>query len=149
MPKRTERCDCVPESVLLADGMVHTIMLDERYSPYASQGARLENLCGVFKEPVAPLDIAPVLATTHTAFGCQKEVFNVHGNAAIHRGRASFMGVRSAEGLEGLARGLNLTSAGNAVHMAVMCGKTGERVQVSAHAPTQFTCFIEKFNKLA
>lgn len=132
MPKRTERCDCVPESVLRADGEVQTIMLDERYTPYASQGARIENLCGVFKEPVAPPDISPVLTMTLSAFGRQREVFNVHGNAAIHHGRANFMGVRSAAGLEGLARGLNLTSVDNAVHMAVMCGKTGQRVQVSA-----------------
>ncbi len=77
-------------------------------------------------------EVRPVLFTTHSEFGMQKEVFNVHGNAAIHQGKASFMGVRSMEGLEGLAKGLNLESARNQVHMAVICSKIGKRVQVSS-----------------
>jgi hypothetical protein len=52
MPKRALRNLCVPESVLLSHGEVKTILLDERYAPFAGQGARLENLCGSFTEQV-------------------------------------------------------------------------------------------------
>ena len=52
MPKRALRNRCVPESVLLSHGEVKTILLDERYAPFAGQGARLENLCGSFTEQV-------------------------------------------------------------------------------------------------
>jgi hypothetical protein len=50
MPKRVERKSCVPEAVLLTDGRVETVMLDELYAPYEEQSARLENLCGSFLE---------------------------------------------------------------------------------------------------
>ena len=132
MPKRLHREACVPEAVLQADGQVRTIMLDERYQPYPGKEARLENLCGSFTERVCVTDLQGVLVDTHTQFGRQREVFNVHGNASIHRGKANFMGVRSMEALEALARGLNLSSAGNTVHMAVICAKIGMRVQVTS-----------------
>jgi hypothetical protein len=132
MPKRLHREACVPETVLQADGEVKTIMLDERYLPYPGKEARLENLCGSFTEQVCAADLQGVLVNTHTQFGRQKEVFNVHGNASIHRGKANFMGVRSMEALEALAKGLNLLSARNTVHMAVICAKIGKRVQVTS-----------------
>lgn len=132
MPKRIDREACVPEDVLQADGRVETVMLDGRYRPYQAQRARVENLCGSFREAVDKHNLRGVLIHTQSEFGKQREVFSVHGNVALNQGRGAFMGVRNFDALESLARGLGLTSAGNAVHMAVICGKTGRRMQVKS-----------------
>jgi hypothetical protein len=132
MPKRVERTACVPEEVLLTDGRIETVLLDERYAPYEVQKARVENLCGSFAEHVTPAELPGVLFNTISQFGRRKEVFSVHGNAVIHQNKAAFMGVRSAEALGKLARALNLSSERNVTHMAVFCAKLGKRVQVSS-----------------
>lgn len=139
MPKRVERTACVPEEVLLTDGRVETVLLDERYAPYEVQTARVENLCGSFTEHVSPGELPGVLFHTMSQFGRRREVFSVHGNVAIHQNKAAFMGVRSADGLGKLASALNLSSARNVTHMAVFCAKLGKRVQVCSPL---FTCFM-------
>jgi hypothetical protein len=132
MPKRVERKSCVPEAVLLTDGRVETVMLDERYAPYEEQSARLENLCGSFLEHVSPEELKGVVFQTYSEFGRRKEVFSVHGNVVIHQNKAAYMGVRGAASLERLAEGLRLASPRSVAHMALFCGKLGRRVQVSS-----------------
>lgn len=144
MPKRSRRSDVIPERVLLPDGEIQTIMLDERYAPYTSQAASIENLCGSFSEYVEGGDIMPVLITTHNRFGRQREVFNIHGNASIHFGKATFRGVRGAQGLEAMAKALALSNASNTVHMAVICGKIGKRVQVTSSGLLE-TILVNRF----
>lgn len=132
MPKRTDRCACIKENVLLSDGGVGCIMLDERYRPYDVQPIRIENLCGSFTEYVASDGLKGVVMHTLSHFGRQREVYTLHGNVTINQGRGSFMGAQSMAGLERLATMLELSTAGNIVHMAVICGKIGKRLQVSS-----------------
>ena len=132
MPKRIDRRACVPERVLQSDGNVETVMLDGRYRPYTAQPPRVENLCGSFREAVQKQNIEGVLIQTQSEFGKQREVFSIHGNVTLNRGKAAFMGVRNMEAMEALAKGLGLSGASNAVHMAVICGKTGRRMQVKS-----------------
>lgn len=130
MPKRRVHKECIPERILRDDGEVETIMLDERYKPYRGQHAKVENLCGAFTEMVHTPNLQGVLMDTQNQFGRQKEAFCLHGNVAINKGKASFMGARNARSLERLAGALALSSPRNVVHMAVMCAKTGRRIQV-------------------
>jgi hypothetical protein len=128
MPKHHEREHCIPESILLVSGDVNTILLDERYSPYARQTARIENLCGTFTEYVSTVGLERVMRRT----GTQREMFHLQGNVVVNQGKGAFMGVRGIQGLERLARVLHLSSAANVVHMAVLTTKLGKRVQVSS-----------------
>lgn len=122
----------MPETILLANGSVGTVMLDERYTPYEEQAPRIENLCGSFTEHVSYPELKGVLLHTHNQFGRLCEVYSIHGNVTVNQGKGSFMGAGSMDGLEKLARALKLSHAGNTVHMAVICGKMGKRVQVSS-----------------
>lgn len=83
MPRHSTRSQSVPESILLPTGGVETILLDERYSPYSRQGARIENLCGSFGEfvPVQGLE-----RVTHRT-GTQRELFHLHGNIVVNQAR--------------------------------------------------------------
>lgn len=130
MPKCRAHTDCVPERILRHDGGEETILLDERYRPYKGQSARVENLCGYFCEMVFSANLKGVLMETQNQFGRQKEAFCLHGNISIGKGKASFMGTRNVRSLEKLAATLALSSPKNIVHMAVMCAKTGRRIQV-------------------
>lgn len=132
MPRRHARHICVPESILLSSGGIETVLLDERYTPYTSQRARIENLCGSFTERVSGAGLDGVLVKTNTCFGRQRELFHLCGNVTVNREKGSFMGARGLAGLERLASVLQLSSAGNAVHMVVLCSKLGKRVQVTA-----------------
>lgn len=123
------RSPCIPESILDASGCVQTILLDERYAPYARQIPRIENLCGTFTEYVTTEGLDPVVKRT----GTQREIFHLHGNVVINQGKGAFMGVRGLHGIKRLARALRLESAGNVVHMAVLTTKLGKRAQVSAN----------------
>lgn len=148
MPKRLERSDCVPEAILGADGNIETVMLDERYKPHEGQSTRVENLCGSFLEAVSSHNLRGVLVDTHNQFGKQKEVFNIHGNVSLSKGKGSFMGARDRAGLEKLASSLGLSQSRCMVHMAVMCAKTGQRVQVKSSGllesklMTQFSKYV-------
>ena len=66
----------------------------------------------------------------------QKEMYHLQGNVSIYQWKAGFMAVQGMQGLESLSRALNLASAKNLVHMAVLSGSIGKRVQVS-QAPEQ------------
>lgn len=132
MPRRHPRHMCVPESILLSSGGVETVLLDERYTPYTSQRARIENLCGSFTERVTGAGLDGVLIQTQTCFGRQRALFHLCGNVTVNRGRGLFMGARGLAGLERLADVLQLSSAGNVVHMVVLCSKMGKRVQVTS-----------------
>lgn len=132
MPKRTDRHACVRENVLLSDGVVGCVMLDERYRPYDVQPIRIENLCGSFTERVESSVLKGVVMNTVSPFGRQREVYTLHGNVTINQGRGSFMGAQSVAGLERLASMLDLSTSENVVHMAVICGKIGKRLQVSS-----------------
>ena len=133
MPRRHARHICVPESILLASGGVETVLLDERYTPYTSQRARIENLCGSFAERVSCAGLEGVLIKTNTCFGRQKELFHLNGNVIVNQEKGSFMGARGFKGLEGLANELQLSSVRNSVHMVVLCSKLGKRVQVTSN----------------
>lgn len=115
----------------MSDGEVKTIMLDERYTPYASQNPKIENLCGSFREYTSTHGLEGVIKSTQTCLGRQKELFHLHGNVTIYQGKAAFMAVRGMSGLEKLSRALNLSSAENIVHMAVLSGRIGSRVHVA------------------
>jgi hypothetical protein len=128
MPRHHQRTLCVPESILLPNGGVEQVMLDERYAPYDRQGARIENLCGSFTEFVPTGGLETVLMRT----GTQRELYHLHGNVVVNQGKGAFMAVRGMSGLERLARSLSLSSAGNVVHMAVLTSKLGKRAQVSS-----------------
>ena len=130
MPKRANRSACVPELIIQPNGDISTVMLDERYRPYTAQEARVENLCGCFTEKVYTEMVKGALVTTNCNFGRQKEVFNIHGNVAINKGKGLFMGVRDMNAIEKLADAIGLSSSHNNVHMAVICGKIGTRLQV-------------------
>lgn len=127
--KHAERRQCVPESILSASGGVRTILLDERYAPYDRQGARIENLCGNFTEYISAIPLKNVTKGN----GTQKEVYHLHGNVVINQGRGAFMGARGMHGIQRLARALQLSSAANVVHMAVLTSKLGRRAQVSSN----------------
>lgn len=114
------------------NGDISTVMLDERYRPYTAQDARVENLCGCFTERVYTEMLTGAIITTNCNFGRQREVFNIHGNVAINKGKGLFMGVRDMAGIEKLAEALALSSSHNNVHMAVICGKIGTRLQVKS-----------------
>jgi hypothetical protein len=128
MPRHNKRSQCVRESILLPNGGVDTILLDERYTPYTRQPTRIENLCGSFTEFVSTTGLEQVLRRS----GLQRELFHVHGNVVVNQGKGAFMAVRGADGLAGLARALRLSGPGNVVHMAVLTSKMGVRAQVSA-----------------
>ena len=132
MPKRVDRAACVPEMVIQPNGATDTVMLDERYRPYVAQEPRIENLCGCFTSDVALEGLAGAVVSTNSNFGRQKEVFHIHGNVAINNRKGLFMGVRDMCGLEKLASALALPNSGNQVHMAVICGKIGARMQVKS-----------------
>lgn len=130
-PKHLRHNICVPESILMSDGGVKTIMLDERYTPYTSQKPKIENLCGSFREYTPTNGLEGVVKSTQTCLGRQKELFHLHGNVTIYQGKAAFMAVRGVDGLAKLSRALNLSSAENVVHMAVLSGRIGSRVHVA------------------
>jgi hypothetical protein len=132
MPRRVDREACVPEQVIQPNGEIDTILLDERYTPYVAQEPRIENLCGCFTEEVSLEWLAGAVVSTNSNFGRQREVFHVHGNVAINNNKGLFMGVRDMRGLEKLATALALAHSGNLVHMAVICGKVGARMQVKS-----------------
>jgi len=128
MPRPNRRVDCVPESVLLPDGHIGSILLDERYAPYSRRGARIENLCGSFTEYVRTDGLESVLFKN----GSQKEMYHFQGNVVVNQGKGSFMAARGRTGLKKLARALRLSGPSNVVHMAVLTSKLGKRAQVTA-----------------
>lgn len=128
MPRFNRRAMSVRERVLRSGGDIETILLDERYAPYDSQSARIENLCGSFTEIVH----ADFLRHVISRCSGQKELFHLHGNVVINQGRGSFLAVRGVEGLRRLAHTLQLSTPRNVVHMAVLTSKIGRRVQVSS-----------------
>jgi hypothetical protein len=130
MPKRRRHANCVPERILREDGEEDTVMLDERYRPYKGQAARVENICGAFTEMISTEHLKGVLTETNNQFGRQKEVFSLHGNVSISKGKATFMGARNAQSIDRLADALGLSSPKNVAHMVVICAKTGKRIQV-------------------
>jgi hypothetical protein len=130
MPKLQRTNICVPEAILMSDGGVKTILLDERYTPYTPKKPKIENLCGSFREYTSLAGLEGVVKTTQSCLGRQKELFNIHGNVSVYQGKAAFMAVRCFEGLTKLSRALNLSSEDNVVHMAVLSGRIGSRVQV-------------------
>lgn len=130
MPRINKRSLCVEESILLPTGDgVQTVMLDERYTPYKKQSTRIENLCGSFTEFV---HVNRLEGATRRQ-GNQRELFHVQGNVIVNQGKALFLAARGAEGLEQLARAMNLSSADNVTHMIVLTSKIGKRVQVCSH----------------
>ena len=130
MPRVNKRVLCVEESILLPSGSgVQTVMLDERYTPYKKQSARIENLCGSFTEFVH----TGRLEGASKRQGNQRELFHVQGNVVINQGKALFLAARGVDGLEHLARAMNLSSPDNVTHMIVLTSKIGKRVQVCAH----------------
>lgn len=129
MPRHTKRSHSVPESILMPSGGVETILLDERYCPYARQGARIENLCGSFGEFVSIQGLERVMHKT----GTQRELFHLHGNVVVNQGKGAFMAVRGMDGLARLSRSLKLSSPRSVVHMAVLTSKMGKRAQVSSN----------------
>jgi len=131
MPKPTDSEEIIPESILLDDGKVQTIMLNVKYSPYGKQSPKIENICGSFKEAVPTQGLKGVLIRTRTSFGVQREIYHIEGNIILNQSKASFMGARSFDGLEKLSQSLHLTSPRNVVHMVVFCMKLGKRVQVT------------------
>lgn len=132
----------VCERVLGTDGSIATILLDQRYAPYQKQEARIENLCGSFTEYTLS---APLKTAIFKGCG-QQELFHLHGNVTINQGRASFLAVRSMEGLGNLSRALHLSSPRNVVHMAVLTSKLGRRVQVSSAGALE--SFLRRHNAL-
>lgn len=130
MPRHNKRAlECVQECILLPSGVVRNIMLDERYTPYSRQGARIENLCGSFTEYVSTTGLGTVICRN----GGQKELFHVHGNVVVNQGKGAFMAARGFACLSQLARALRLSGPSNVVHMAVITSRLGKRAQVSAH----------------
>lgn len=127
MPRHNKRSMTVRERVLLPEGGVETIMLDDRYTPYDRQNPRIENLCGSFTEFVQTAGLHTVIAK---ATG-QKELYHLHGNVVINQGRGSFLAVRGMHGLRSLSQALGLSTPRNVVHMVVLTSKMGRRVQVS------------------
>lgn len=119
---------CVRERVLSSDGKEEVILLDERYTPYDCQRARIENLCGSFTEFVSSSGLECVLGRQ----AGQRELYHLHGNVVLNQGRAAFLAVRGIDGLEGLARALRIQSSSNVVHMVVLTSKIGKRAQVSS-----------------
>lgn len=128
MPRHNKRAVSVRERVLLPEGGVETILLDDKYAPYDSQTARIENLCGSFTEYVQTAGLQTVISRT----GGQRELFHLHGNVSISQGRGSFLAVRGTHGLRLLSQALGLSSPRNVVHMVVLTSKLGRRVQVSS-----------------
>lgn len=128
MPRHNNRAMSVRERVLAPEGGVETILLDDRYTPYSSQQARIENLCGSFSEYVHTAGLQNVISKVNG----QCELFHLHGNVVINQGRGSFLAVRGMHGLECLSRAVNLASPRNVVHMVVLTSKIGKRVQVSS-----------------
>ncbi len=118
----------VHERVLRPEGGVETILLDDRYAPYDSQTARIENLCGSFSEYVQTAGLQTVISKT----GGQRELFHLHGNVAINQGKGSFLAVRGMRGLHLLSQALHLSTPRSVVHMVVLTSKLGRRVQVSS-----------------
>jgi len=131
MPRISISEDTIPESILLDDGKVTTIMLDIKYSPYEKQIPRIENICGSFREAVPSQGLEGVLIKTKTPFGIQREIYHIEGNIILNQSKASFMGARSFDGLEKLSQSLNISTPRNNVHMVVFCMKLGKRVQVT------------------
>lgn len=127
MPRHNRRRDCIRESILLPDGGIETILLDERYAPYQKRGARIENLCGSFSEFVDTRGYEKVLQKN----GSQREFYHVQGNVVVNQGKGAFMAVRGMSGLSTIARSLQLSSTRNVVHMAVITSKLGKRAQVT------------------
>lgn len=115
----------------MSDGGVQTILLDERYTPYSAHKPRIENLCGSFRECASTKGLEGVVKTARTCLGMQKEMYHLHGNVSVYQWKAAFMAVQGMKGLEKLSRALHLASAKNVVHMAVLSGRIGNRVQVS------------------
>ena len=128
MPRHNKRSICVRERVLLPDGEVDTVMLDERYTPYRRQAPRIENLCGSFTEMVLSHGLQGAFGQN----GCQRELFHLHGNVVVTQGKGAFLAVRGYDGLERLSKALRLSNPGNLVHMVVLTSKTGKRAQVSS-----------------
>jgi len=141
MPKTRLRPPCVPEAILSSSGIVSTILLDERYTPYTKQDARVENICGSFKEYITTDGLERVTKGT----GSQKEIYHLHGNVIISKGKAGFMGVRSFHGIECLSQTLHASSTDNVVHMVVLTSRLGKRVQVSANGILETN--IRKFSQ--
>jgi len=128
MPRPSRFRLCIHERVLRPEGVVETILLDERYTPYEPQDARIENLCGSFLEYVHAQPLRHVVSRANG----HRELFHLHGNVTLSRGKASFLAVRGMHGLRSLSRTLQLSSPRNTVHMAVLTAKIGKRAQVSS-----------------
>lgn len=132
MPKQRQAQESVPESILLSSGEISIVMLDARYTPYSSHPAQIENLCGSFVETATSDGLEPVVMANRTCVSRQRELYHLHGNITISRGRASFMGAKGVAGIERLARSLRIGSPECIVHMAIFCVKLGKRAQVTS-----------------
>ena len=128
MPRHNRRPMSVRERVLGPEGGVDTILLDDRYTPYTPQRARIENLCGSFVEYVHTTGLQTVVSKANG----QRELFHLHGNMVINQGRGSFLAVRGMQGLVQISRAVGLSTPRNTVHMVVLTSKIGKRVQVSS-----------------
>jgi len=131
MPRHKQRRNTVSERIRLPTGGTSVIMIDEKYMPYTPQPAKIENICGSFRQAVFTQGLDGVLFKTNTCFGKQHELYHLQGNVTLNGNKASFMGARSMHGIEQLARALSLETPQNIVHMVVVCTKLGKRVQVS------------------
>ena len=131
MPRHKERRNTVSERIRLPTGGTSVIMIDEKYMPYTPQPAKIENICGSFRQAVFTQGLERVLFKTNTCFGKQHELYHLQGNVTLNGNKASFMGARSMKGIAQLADALRLESPSNTVHMVVVCTKLGKRVQVA------------------
>ena len=129
MPRNALRTDCIEERILNSSGGVNTILLDERYTPYTQQNARIENLCGSFTEYVHTSSEINKIASRN---GAQKELFHLNGNIVIKQGKTAFMAARGMSCIRKLARCLRISNPENVIHMAVLTSRMGRRVQVTS-----------------
>lgn len=107
-------------------------MLHPKYMPYQMRPSSIANLCGVFLEAIHVKCVEGLVVNTVNLFGKQKELFSIHGNVVFTNGKATFMGARGMQSLDRLSSTLEVSNPVCIVHMAVLCARVGNRVQVRA-----------------
>jgi hypothetical protein len=131
MPRKPLRQPSLRQDILV-HGKLTTVTLDaHRFRPYPRQPARIENLCGSFRERIFRENFATALVHTPSCFGDQPQLHHLEGNVTICGAKACFMGARSFEGLARLSRAMRLSEPKCVVYIGVFCVKLGVRIQVS------------------
>lgn len=109
------------------------LTLDSRFQVYTKRPARIENICGQFKNRVDRSIYNQVCMSTQTCMGPQLDVYNINGNACLLNRVPDyplFKGCRNIGNARGLAHDMGIDDPLVIVHMSVASACMGILIDV-------------------